>query len=217
MQIYIETETPDDKSIVLEVEPSDTIDNVKQKIQDKRGIAADQQTLIWSGATMADATTLSDAGIGGESRLRLLSGSGVTPYDFAQLTPPTDGGSQLAFVLPGSWLEQSVGELVPEATYRLGFWAQGSVTWLVEFINSSDAVSGSETDDVVAAPPGLTEFTIDLIAPASGERALIRFTAVGPTVLLDLASFMLVALPEPSTTTSTTTTIPDQTAPTFAG
>jgi hypothetical protein len=36
-------------------------------------------------------------------------------------------------------------------------------------------------------------------------------------VLLDLASFMLVALPEPSTTTSTTTTIPDQTAPTFAG
>jgi hypothetical protein len=217
MQIYVETETLDDKSIVLEVEPSDTVENVKQKIQDKAQVGSDQQTLIFSGEQLVDGRTLSDYEIIKNDTIALLVGSGVTPYDFAQLSPPTDGGSQLAFVLPGSWLEQSVGEIVPGATYRLGFWAQGSVTWLVEFTDSSDAVSGSETDDVIAAPPGLTELTIDLIAPASGERALIRFTALGPTVFLDLASFMLVALPEPSTTTSTTTTIPDQTAPTFVG
>jgi len=95
MQIFVQT--PDDGTITLEVEPSDSIENVKAKIQDRTDVPPDLQIVTYLDVELQDGRTLSDYNIQKEATLVLTllsqlvrSGGGMLLAPVKKVRPVTE-------------------------------------------------------------------------------------------------------------------------------
>jgi hypothetical protein len=70
IQVFFKTLTG--KNLTLDLDPNESVENVKKLIHEKEGIPPDQQRLVFSGKQLDDGKLLSDYDVKSESTVHLV-------------------------------------------------------------------------------------------------------------------------------------------------
>ncbi|XP_018603657.1 NEDD8-like [Scleropages formosus] len=97
--MLIKVKTLTGKEIEIDIEPTDKVERIKERVEEKEGIPPQQQRLIYSGKQMNDEKTAADYKIQGGSVLHLvLALRGGAPYTPRLCLPTGEQSSEVTLV-----------------------------------------------------------------------------------------------------------------------